>query len=74
MTANNELAKEYKLVELRQHVNNSGLDRHFLQDRFSPSLLDEEIKKQENKRGASWGEPPYEKVVESEAFGLADHY
>ena len=41
---------------------------HFLQDRLSPSLLDEEIKKfQENKRGASWGEPPYEKVVESEA-------
>ena len=41
---------------------------HFLQDRFSPSLLDEEVKKfQEKKRGASWGEPPYEKVVESEA-------
>ena len=40
---------------------------HFLQDRLSPSLLDEEIKKfQDNKRGASWGEPPYEKVVESE--------
>ena len=41
---------------------------HFLQDRLSKSLLDEQIKQfQQDKRGASWGETPYEKVVESEA-------
>ena len=41
---------------------------HFLQDRISASLLDEQIKNfQHDKRGASWGEPPYEKIVESEA-------
>ena len=41
---------------------------HFLQDRISASLLDEQIKNfQHDKRGASWGVPPYEKIVESEA-------
>ena len=40
---------------------------HFLQDRLSKSLLDEQVKQfQQDKRGASWGETPYEKVVESE--------
>jgi hypothetical protein len=41
---------------------------HFLRDRLSPSLLDAQTKKfQQETCGATWGQPPYEKVVESEA-------
>ena len=41
---------------------------HFLQDRISPSLLDQQVKQfQQDRTGVTWGEPPYEKVVETEA-------
>lgn len=41
---------------------------HFLQDRLSPSLLDSAIKQfRQANSGATWGQPPYEKVIESEA-------
>ena len=40
---------------------------HFLQDRITPSLLDQQVKQfQRDTSGASWGNPPYEKVVETE--------